>query len=157
MQHHYPFGWLDSTITRTLNPEKADISIITSAEADAFMVRIKEENTQLQSLIKNQVFATTDQGQLELLIRQYHSTLTLLLDCALKNEKHDAFKSKKLKALNKELLSCLNELPCFVERWFFSYLSLEERVPAIYLCVSKRELRKKLNKIRPRLIKIIKY
>lgn len=152
MQHHYPFGWLDSTITHTLNPEKADIFSITSAEVDAFMVRIQEENTQMQSLIKNQVFATNDQSQLELLIRQYHSSLTLLLDCALKNEKHDAFKSDKLKALNKELLSCLNELLCFVERWFSVHLSLEERVPAIYLCISKRELRKKMNKIRPRLI-----
>lgn len=153
MQHHYPLEWLDSTITLTLNPEKTDLSTITPDEVDSFMVRIKEENVQLQSWINNQVFAISERNQIEQLIRQYHSSLTLLLDCALKNEKHRFFKKDNLKAVNKILLTCLDELLSFVENRFSSYLSLEERASAIYLCVSKRELRKKLDEIKPSLLK----
>lgn len=152
MQHHYPLEWLDSTITLTLNPKKTDLSTITPEEVEAFIVRIQEENAQLQSLINNQVFAISERNQLEQLIRQYHSSLTLLLDCVLKNEKHSVFKKDILKAVNKVLLTCLDELLCFVEDRFSAYLSLDERVPAIYLCVSKKELQKKLDKIKPILI-----
>lgn len=149
MQHQYPLEWLDSTITLTLNPEKTDLSAITPEEINACLVRVKEENIQLQSLINNQVFAIAERNQIEQLIRQYHSSLTLLLDQALKNEKDNLFKNESLKIVSKELLTCLDELLCFVEDRFSAYLSLDERVPALYLCVSKRDLQKRLKKIEP--------
>lgn len=150
---HYLLEWLDSTINFTLNPKKTDLSEITPEDIHSFIVRIKEETAQLQSQIKNQVFAISERNQIEQLIRQYHSSLTLLLDSALKNEKHSCYKKKLLKTVNKVLLECLDELQSFVESWFLSYLSLDERVSAIYLCVSKRDLQKKLDKIKPKLKK----
>lgn len=152
MQHQYPLEWLDSTITLTLNPEKTDLSTITPEEIDACVIRIKEENIQLQSLINNQVFAITERNQIKQLIRQYHSSLTLLLDRALRNKQNSLFKKESLKNLSKELLTCLDELLSFIEDRFSSYLSLDERVPTLYLQVSKKELQKRLGKVKPILI-----
>ena len=137
MKHQYLLEWLDTTITYTLNPEKTDPSSITQEEADAMVERIKDESIQIQSLINSLAFSGNEQNQLKQLIRQYHSCITLLIDYALKNEKHTYFKNEKLKSINKVLLSCLEELLCFIEDRLSAYLSFEERASALYISVSK--------------------
>lgn len=147
MQKTYPLEWLDLLITLTLNPEKTDISAITGEQSAIIRQRIRKENLQLQSFIRNQVFLMTREDEIELLVRQYHSSLIALLDRTLENQKNAAFRRSDLKEVIKDVISCLDELLSFVEARFPAYLSLSERVPPTYLSISKKELRRKLVKV----------
>jgi len=53
------------------------------------------------------------------------------------------------------LISCLDELLSFIEVRFSTYLSLDERVPATYLLVTKKELSLRLGKLKTRLYKLV--
>jgi hypothetical protein len=152
MPHKYTLEWIDLVITVTLNPKKTDLSEITDTQIEAIISRLTSEKEQLESQLKHQVFGLTKQKQIELLIKQYHSALIVLLDQAFENQNNCPVKNQPLKNLNKALISCLDELLSFIEVRFNQYLSLEQRVPVTYLLVSKKELQKKLNKLEQSLI-----
>jgi len=125
----YPLEWLDLLITVTLNPAKTDITSITDEQLENTITRIPEENIRLQSLIKSQVFSVSKESELELLIKQYHSSLIVLLDQTLENQKLAVSNKTGLKDVYKVLLSNIDELLSFIETRFSAHLSLEERAP----------------------------
>lgn len=152
MPHKYTLEWLDLLITVTLNPSKTDVVKITEDQIRSILSKISEENDNLQSVLKNQVFSITKEKQLELLIKQYHSSLIILLDQACENQKRSFSKNHLLDEVNKSVISCLDEFLSFIEVRFSTYLSLSERVPLTYLNVTKKELRTKINKLKNSLI-----
>lgn len=152
MPHEYALEWIDMVITVTLNPKKTDVSGITAAQIETILSRVAEEKRKMESGLKHQVFGLTKQKQIQLLIKQYHSAFIVLLDQAFENQNSCPTKSQDLKNLNKVLIGCLDELLSFIEIRFGQYLSLEQRVPVTYLLVSKKELRKKLNRLKERFI-----
>ncbi|RZJ86795.1 MAG: hypothetical protein EOO20_17520 [Chryseobacterium sp.] len=144
----YPLEWLDLLITVTLNPAKTNISLITEEQLENTINRIPEENIRLQSLIKSKVFSINKESEIELLIKQYHSSLIALLDQTLKNQEIASAKKGILKNVNQVLLSNIDELLSFIETRFSTNLSLEERVPKTYLSVTRKELKKRLDKLK---------
>ncbi len=148
MQHTYTLEWIDVVITVTLNPKKTNVSEITEAQIEAILSRLANEKASLESQLKHQVFGLTKHKQIELLIKQYHYALIVLLDQAYENQNNCPVKNQALKNLNKTLIKCLDELLSFIEVRFNQYLSLEQRVPVTYLLVSKKDLQKKLDKLK---------
>lgn len=152
MPHKYTLEWIDLVVTVTLNPKKTDVSEITDTQIETILSRVTNEKEKFESRLKHQIFALTKQKQVELLITQYHSVLIVLLNQAFENQNNCLVKNQALKKLNKALISCLDELLSFIEVRFNQYLSLEQRVPVTYLLVSKKELQKKLSKLKETLV-----
>jgi hypothetical protein len=151
----YPLEWIDLVITVTLNPAGTNVKDVTNEQIACISARLGKEITQLKSSLKNQAFVLTKESQIELLIKKYHSTLIILLDEAFENKNKVIEKSDLLRTAYDEIIICLDELLSFIEVRFSSYLSLDERVPATYLLVSKKELRQRLGKLKTRLYKLI--
>ncbi|NEW84320.1 MAG: hypothetical protein GZ094_18405 [Mariniphaga sp.] len=150
--NQYPLEWLDSIITVTLNPSKTNVEAVTNEQAVWIATMLEQEITQLKSLLKNRVFGLTNKNNIKLLIRHYHSTLIVLLDQAIENGKHSVFNRTDLKVAYLQVVSCLEELLSFIEVRFSIYLSMDERVPATYLSLSREELRIKLKELKRNLI-----
>ena len=148
MEHKkYPLEWLDLLITVTLNPSNTDISVITQEQTEHIESCLREEILRLQSLIKGQVFSINKENEIDLLIKQYHTSLIALLDQTIKNQQLTAYKEKTIQNLNEEILTNLDGLFSFLETRFSNYISLDERVPATYFDVAKRELKIKVDKL----------
>lgn len=148
VQQSYPLEWLDLLITVTLNPEKTDVASITDEQLGNIINRLSEENLRLQSLIKSQVFSISKESKISLLIKLYHSSLISLLDQTLENQETAASKKVSLKNVYKVLVSNIDELLSFIETRFSANLSLEECVPKTYLAVTRKELKKRLDKLK---------
>ncbi len=144
----YPLEWLDLLITVTLNPAKTNIRAITDAQLQNITNRLPEEFLKLKCLIKTQFFAVSKESEIELLIKQYHSSLIILLNQTFENKRTEEPKKTTLKNTYKAFLSNIDELLSFIETTFAEYLSPEEKVPETYLSVTRKELRKKIDKIK---------
>lgn len=149
----YPLEWLDSLITLTLNPKKIYFQDISKEEVQALSEKALIETLHIQSELKNHVFSLHKESQIKLLVQKYHSALIVLLDSMIEYQKNDAFKKSELANISETLISCLDELLSFIETSFAKFLSLEERVPATYLEVSKKELKMKLDRLRKNFIR----
>lgn len=71
-----------------------------------------------------------------------------MLDQTLENQEAAASKKASLKNVYKVLLSNIDELLSFIEIRFSANLSLEERVPKTYLAVTRKELKKRIDKLK---------
>ncbi|MET6998682.1 hypothetical protein [Chitinophaga defluvii] len=147
----YPMEWLDLIITVTLNPDSTSVDTITDAQATCICTQLDSEASRLKSLLKNKVFSLTKPGKIRLLIRHYHHTLIVLLDHAIANGQHPAFKTTLLQPVQEKAIDTLDNLLSFIETRFAAYLGLEERVPATYLSVVQSELSEQLDKVRQKL------
>ena len=151
MRGSYTLEWLDSLITVSLNPEKSNIESMTDTQIRSVISRIGKEKDKQQSILKRHIFASTKEKQIALLLKQYHSSLVILLDQALENHRYVPERRPGLKQLTNELIQCLDELLSFIEVRFSGYLCLEERVPVTYIKAVKIEFKKRLEWIKPKL------
>ncbi len=143
----YILEWLDALITVSFNPTRTDFNAIQPVNSIQLKSKIEEEKDKIQTFLKRMVFSMGDEKKIELLIKQYHSGLIILLDQALENHVKCPSKLTELKELTNNLISCVDELLSFVEVRFLDYLSLNERVPATYLSVTKKDLKQRLDKL----------
>ncbi|MDQ3536503.1 MAG: hypothetical protein M3421_12850 [Bacteroidota bacterium] len=148
MRGRYTLEWLDSLITISLNPEKTDVSAISDQEIESIVPRLSEEKNKQKSLLINYVFGLTDEKHIELLLKQYHSALVVLLDQALENNKNSPDNRPVLKSITNELIECVNELLSFIEVRFSNYICRDERVPITYHSVKKEELKPRLERLK---------
>ncbi|MDX9880563.1 MAG: hypothetical protein RBS73_00765 [Prolixibacteraceae bacterium] len=155
MEKNYPIEWCDLLITDILNAGSKDLFAMEDNQINAIISQIATEKEQLKSVLKNQVFGLTKESQIELLIKKYHSTLIILLDEAFANKEKLPVKQGTVEQVYDHLITCLDELLSFIEVRFSTYLSLDERVPATYLLVSKKELSQRLGKLKTRLYNLI--
>ncbi|OJW81819.1 MAG: hypothetical protein BGO69_15060 [Bacteroidetes bacterium 46-16] len=151
MCRRYLLEWLDSLITVSLNPRKTNLAIITEQQIEAATIKIAGERDKLQSLLKNHVFGLTEEKQIELFIKQYHSALIILLDQASQNHESMPNKRTTLRHLSSEVINCLDELLFCIESRFSTYLPLDERVPLTYLSIIQKELKQRIKKLETKL------
>jgi len=144
----YALEWLDALITMSVNPMKTDFNAIQSVCLTALKSKIEEEKDKIQAFLKRMVFSLGDEKRIELLVRQYHSSLIILLDQALENNAKCPAKFPELKELTSKVTLCVDELLSFIELRFLDYLSINERVPATYLAVTKKDINNKLNRLK---------
>ncbi len=144
----YTLEWLDTLITVSLNPVKTDFNAIQPVNSIQLKSKIEGEKDKIKTFLKGMVFSLGDEKKIELLIKQYHSGLIILLDQALENHVKCPAKITELKQLTNDLIACVDELLSFIEVRFLDYLSLNERIPATYLWVTKKDLTQRLDKLK---------
>lgn len=147
MRGRYTLEWLDSLITVSLNPEITNVTVISDLEIKSIIDRLGEEKNKQKSLLINYIFSLTEEKHIKLLLKQYHSTLVVLLDQALENSKRLPNNCILSSAAN-ELILCVDELLSFIEARFSNYLDANERIPITYHAVKKEELKPRLKKLK---------
>lgn len=148
MTQTYLLEWLDSVVTLTLNPKKNDVNQITSIQSKGIIEKAIQETRQIQSQLTIQVFSLTKEKQITVLVGNYHSALIILLDNLVVINNATAIENDGLNEVRNALISCLDELLVFVESRFANFLSLDSRIPATYLDISKKKIKQKLDKLK---------
>lgn len=142
----YVLEWLDTLVTVTLNPVKTKINIAITDDIAKIQDQVIFQKDKIQSAIKSTVFSLNDEAKIKCLIKKYHSSLITLLDQALEDQALISGNGPIKKVLS-TIISCIDELLTLIEHRFTSYLSVEERVPATYFTVAKKELTKRLSAV----------
>ena len=142
----YVLEWLDTLVTVTLNPVKTKINIAITDDIAKIQDQVIVQKDKVQSAIKSTVFILDDEAKIKCLIKKYHSSLITLLDQALEDMVLIT-DNVPIRQVLSTIVSCLDELLTLIEHRFTSYLSVEERVPATYLDLVKREITKRLSVI----------
>ncbi len=148
LEKNYTLEWLDFIINVTLNEGKTDVSTLTAKQLETIVAKAQEEKDRHISFLKHQSFHLDSRRKIQLLIRQYHASLVMLLDQAYENTSRAENGMAELRQALVSISSSLDELLGFVENRFHEYLSLDERVPAAYLAQVKREMLDRLELLR---------
>ncbi|MFV5703024.1 hypothetical protein ACM55F_14220 [Flavobacterium sp. XS2P12] len=148
MNQTYLLEWLDLLVTFTLNPSKTDVNEITTVQSKAIIEKTIEQTSFIQSEFKIKVFSLNKEKQIKIIVGNYHSSLIIFLDSVIERSHNVAFERFDLKQVINTLISCFDELLSFIETRFSDYLSLDLRVPATYLVVSKKKLKQKIDKLK---------
>lgn len=153
MQRTYSLEWLDLLVNVTLNPAKTEVSTITGQQFDVVLKTTAEEIDRLRSRLKGKFLGITSYSELKLLVRRYHSDLTILLDKANENCNMVLSDSPELKIACQGVIRNLEELVSFIEIYYGQFLGLDERVPVTYLLVTAEEVHKRLNRLKSKLFR----
>jgi hypothetical protein len=151
LEKNYTLEWLDFIINVTLNEGKTDVSTLTAKQLETIVAKAQEEKDRHISFLKHQSFHLDSRRKIQLLIRQYHASLVMLLDQAYENTSRAESGMEILRQALVSISTSLDELLGFVENRFHEYLSLDERVPAAYLAQVKREMLERLELLRQEL------
>ncbi|MDR7371054.1 hypothetical protein [Flavobacterium aquidurense] len=145
----YPLECLDSLILETFDSNN-NIKMKSILESDLNLIaeNILKESYNVKFELKKEIFCLHKKGQIQLLVRKYHSTIIFLLDNVIENQNTERFRGANLSKIIDKIVMVLDELLSFVQNWFSGYLSLDERVPATYLIVARKELILKLETIK---------
>jgi hypothetical protein len=152
MNSIYPLEWLDALILVTFNPKKSNVKMLSEKDLSFISENVLKESQRVQLQFKKEFFSLHKKRQIRLLVRKYHSTLVFLLDNIIENQEHEMFKSHSVLKIVDLIIGSLDELLSFVENRYSNYLSLDERVPATYLIVCRKELLLKLERLKERKI-----
>lgn len=139
----YVLEWLDTLISVTLNPVKSEIGPILAEDINKLQNLIIQEKDKVQAAIKFTVFNLNEEAAIKCAIKNYHSSLVSLLDQALEN-KVQLTENSISKQILDNIIACVEELLFLIEKRFASYLGMDERVPATYFALLKKELLKRL-------------
>lgn len=151
MQEKYPLEYIDLLATMTLNPSNVELNNLTQEQLDKIKVYLEEETYRIQSSIKNHVFTVNKKKEVELLVRQYYSSIINIIDIVVGNREKLPKDNVHLKEVYQNMLTVLNELLLFIENRFAKFLSLEEKVASTYLVMTKQRLTQKLTVLRKQL------
>ncbi|GGN06472.1 hypothetical protein GCM10010967_47170 [Dyadobacter beijingensis] len=151
LEKNYTLEWLDFIINVTLNDAKTDVSTLSSKQLETIVEKAQEEKDRHISFLKHQSFNLDSRRKIQLLIRQYHASLVMLLDQAYENTSRTQNGNSMLRQALESISASLDELLGFVENRFHEYLSLDERAPAAYLSQVKREMLDRLELLRQEL------
>ncbi len=152
----YVLEWLDTLVTVTLNPVKSKIAIAMPEDVAKVQNQVISQKDMVQSAIMSIVFNLDDEAKIRCLIKKYHSSLISLLDQALEDRTLTT-NSVPLKQILNTIISCIDELLSLIEHRFAGYLSIDERVPATYLAVVRKEFIKRLSVIGKKLFEYKAY
>lgn len=146
MSEGYTLEWMDTLITVKLNPAKNKLSSIQEVDISNFRTQIKTERDRVMGTIKSLVFSMESEDKIVFGIKQFHSSLIVLLDQAMRNKICNS-RYPELKQILNELIRCINELLTFIESRFIDFLNLNGIVPTIYFNIIKKELLKRIETI----------
>lgn len=153
MDIDYPLAWFDDLIMVTLNQRQDDIVQVGQFHCEQTMERADLECLKIKTQLKGQVFTTSSQEEIEIVVRQYHSSLIMLHDYAL-SENHLVFTNKHLESTLKHVLSKIDELISFIESRFLKFLNQEDQVPQSHFSHTQAEIREKLPFLKEKLDKL---
>jgi hypothetical protein len=152
MQQIYTLEWLDLVVSVTLNPAKTDPGALDSSQAEMIIAKVHEESSHLRAVLKQRTFTLFSRKKIELLIKQYHSNLVVLLDIVYENTHQIGQEYVLTRRICQSVIDCIEGLLNFLEKSFGEYIGLDERVPAAYLAQIKRDLRGRTDLVKIKLI-----
>ncbi|MCV9926302.1 hypothetical protein OIU83_01455 [Flavobacterium sp. LS1R49] len=123
MTQTYLLEWIDLMVTSTLNPNKTDLTMITTIQSREIIEKATQQTLFIQSQFTIQVFSLTKEKQIKILVGNYYSTLLFLQDKIIEINSNSTFSTDNLREVTSTLFSCLDELITFVESRFANYLS----------------------------------
>jgi hypothetical protein len=123
MTQPYLLEWMDLMVTSILNPNKTDLTMITSIQSKEIIEKATQQTLIIQSQFTIRVFSLTKEKEIKILVGNYYSSLVFLLDKIIEINSENTFNSDSLKEVATTLISCLDELITFVELRFANYLS----------------------------------
>lgn len=144
----YILQWLDTLVSVTLRPVKSKTPQLLPGDLEKLRGLVINEKNKVQSAIMSTVFNLKDEAKISCTIKKYYSNLNALLDQALKDRSDISGKYLK-QALDVIILS-IDELLSLIEQRFKGFLGVDERVPATYLALFKKECSKRLEAITSR-------
>ncbi|GAA4906222.1 hypothetical protein [Mucilaginibacter defluvii] len=145
MQNTYALEWIDTLVSRTLDPQNINWSAITQAEFTALTTRLEQERENIKAAILNQVYQkVAKEKHIRLLLQQYHSSTVVLLD-AVYEMRQNTKPKQYVRKLLQLLTNALTDVLTFIEERFSTYLSLNIKVPNTYLILNKREFKLRLD------------
>lgn len=147
----YTLEWLDLLVHFTLNPEKHFVETIPKQEVVSIKTRLTNEFLKIRKLIQQQMFSARSQNEAELLIRNYHSALTIMLSQSFSNIENISVKNESAYSINRDLLQFLEDLISMVENRFSMYMSMDEYVPKTYFRLTQKELSSRLQKVKTKI------
>jgi hypothetical protein len=136
----------------TLNPTKTDLNALSAQQSEIIVKKAIQEKDKHKTLIQNLSFGLFNKEKIQLLIKQYHGTLVVLLDKAYENA---ALTDPQHPAVNRtceSVIECIHELLSFIEQRFGEYIGLDERAPATYLTETKKDLKTRVDILKGSLI-----
>src|SRR3970282_1262458 len=145
MNQTYLLEWLDLLVTFTLNPSKTDVNTITIVQSEAIIEKTIEQALLIQSQLKIKIFSLNNEKKIKITVENYYSSTIILLDTVMEISQNIEFERLDLKEVINTLITCFNELLSFIETRFSNYLTLDMRVPATYLAVSKKKLKQRID------------
>ncbi len=145
----YILQWLDTMVSVTFRPVKSKIPQLLPGDLEKLRKLVINEKNKVQSAIMSTVFSLDDEAKITCTIKKYHSNLTSLLDQAL--EDRAGISGKPVKQALDIIILSIDELLSLIEERFTSFLGMDERVPATYLALFRKECSKRLLAIAGRL------
>lgn len=143
--------WLNMLVYYTLNPEKNFVESITIQERENISSRLKIELLKMHGIIPKQLMFSKTKEEAELLIRNYHLTLSILLSQSFSNLKKSSQKKGSVCSILDLLIRQLEELVLMVETRFSVYLSMDEYVPQTYFHLVQKELFSRVKKLQKKI------
>lgn len=152
MEPGYTLEWLDLLISQTLDPERSDLSGLTSEQALWITENVTKEKARHLSLIKNYVFSIRDAGKIQLVISQYYAALADMLKRLRSNFTKMQVLKEPVNALFDLIIDALEGIMSMIAERFSRYLNPKDVVPDSYLVKVRTELAEQLNSIQSRLL-----
>ncbi|PLK44960.1 hypothetical protein [Emticicia sp. TH156] len=150
-ENSYIFEWIDSLISQILDPHRKDFLILSEEQMAELTIKIQQENIRLKSLIRHQLFSLTNQLKKQVLISQYYSALTLLLNQVLHYRKDNPFQQNAMEQAVYLIQSSLEELLSFIETRYFILIDPEVQVSATCYEAIQKEMKVRVQALTNRL------
>ena len=148
MDQKYALEWLDFIVTVTLNPAKTDPSALDGHRSQIILLRASEEASRIKSALQHNTFGLFSKRKIQLLVKQYHSGLVILLDSAYEGEAKIDPSYQVAKKASQIIAEVIDELLNFIEHRYGEYIGFDERVPARYLLQIKKDLRARIDELK---------
>ncbi|TKT85995.1 hypothetical protein [Dyadobacter frigoris] len=152
MEQKYTLAWLDFIVTVTLNASKTDLTSFSAEQSKLIVKKAVQEKEKHKTLIQDLSFGLFDRRKIQLLIKQYHGTLVVLLDKAYENVAQVDGRNTVVATTCEAVLECIHELLSFIEQRFGEYIGLDERAPAAYLSETKKDLKGRIDNLKISLV-----
>ncbi|HRP37582.1 MAG TPA: hypothetical protein PLS50_07280 [Candidatus Dojkabacteria bacterium] len=143
--------WLNMLVYYTLNPEKIFVESITIQEWKNISSHLERELIKLRGVIPKQLMFSKTKEEAEVLIRNYHLTLSILLSQSISNLKKSSQKKGLVCSVLTLLIHQLEELVLMIENRFSVYLSMDEYVPQTYFHLVQKELSSRVKKLQQKI------
>ncbi|HRO46322.1 hypothetical protein [Agriterribacter sp.] len=147
----YALEWLDILVNFTLNPQNRYPDEISDQDEIRILDRLGEEALKIRSLVQKQMFCVQSKAEAELLIRNYHTTLTILSGQTFSNLENISPGKSNAHRIVTELLQLLEELISFIETRFSAYLSRNEYVSRTYFRLVQKECSLRLERLQSKI------
>ncbi|MEP7079817.1 MAG: hypothetical protein ABI784_03765 [Ginsengibacter sp.] len=148
MEQGYTLEWFDYLVTISLNPTKTNLDAILPEQIILLKSKIDEEKVNQKYFLKKMAFTLLEENKISLLLNQYYSSLTILLDQALDNYKNIKNKRKKVNELLEEIINCIEEMLSFIQVHFPNYLGLNRSIPVTHISYIDKLLKEKTAKLK---------